>query len=240
MSSAKEVKRKSEGKLSEASAKEKYLYNRVLELEKRNKKLEKKVEKLKKKKKELKEEVAKLRGAVLVQHIANDHDASTSDVEIVEERNFGPRQSNLDEEPAVNTFEPVNSDINCNNADEEAGAVHVEENRGSTIEEAAEKMEVDSSEDLDEEAVDNLSGTASSEVPRRTRNKEKDSKGRRESLLARFSSRNKALKIFGQGSAKPRLVRVQEPQNNWRPPMYLYKIPDLGLEQALKKSIKEY
>ena len=94
------------------------------------------------------------------------------------------------------------------------------------------------SEDLNEEAVDSLSGTASSEVPRRTRNKEKDSKGRRESLLARFSSRNKALKIVG--SAKPRLVRVQEPQNNWRPPMYLYKIPDLGLEQALKKSLKEY
>ena len=64
MSSAKEVKRKSEGKLSEASAKEKYLYNRVLELEKRNQKLEKKVKKLKKKKKELKEEVAKLRGTI--------------------------------------------------------------------------------------------------------------------------------------------------------------------------------
>ena len=245
MSSTNEVKRESEGKLSEANANEKYLYSRVLELEKRNQKLEKKMKKLKKLKKELKEEVAKLRLTSPVQHIAHDHDASTSDVEIVEELNFGPKQSNLDEEQAVNTFEPVNSDINSNNADEEAafqsnGAVHVEENRGSTIEEAAEEMRVDNSEDLNEEAVDSLSGTASSEVPRRTRNKEKDSKGRRESLLARFSSRNKALKIFGQGSGKPQLVRVQKPQNNWRPPMYLYKIPDLGLEQALKKSLKEY
>ena len=240
MSSANEVKRELEGKLSEASANEKYLYSRVLELEKRNKKLEKKVKKLKKRKKELKVDVAKLRGAVLVQHIANDEDASTSDVEIVEELNFGSRQSNLDEEQAVNTFEPVNSDINSNNADEDADALHVDENGGSTIEEAAGEMEVDSSENLDEEAVVSLSGTASSEVPRRTRNKEKDSKGRRESLLARFSSRNKALKIFGQGSGKPQLVRVQKPQNNWRPPMYLYKIPDLGLEQALKKSLKEY
>ena len=43
------------------------------------------MKKLKKKKKELKEEVAKLRGAVPVQHIADDHDASTPDDEIVEE-----------------------------------------------------------------------------------------------------------------------------------------------------------
>ena len=111
MSSTNEVKRESEGKLFEASANEKYLYSRVLELEKRNEKLEKKVKKLKKKKKELKEEVAKLRGTIPVQHI-NDHDASTSDVEIVEELNFGSRQSNLDEEQAVS------SDINSNNVND--------------------------------------------------------------------------------------------------------------------------
>ena len=147
MSSAKEVKRKSEGKLSEASSKEKYLYNRVLELEKRNQKLEKKVKKLKKKKKELKEEVAKLRGAVPVQHIADDHDASASDVEIVEELNFGSRQSNLDEEQAVS------SDINSNNVNEDAAfqsndTAHDQNNWGLTIEEAAEDME-DNSEELD-------------------------------------------------------------------------------------------
>ena len=73
MSSDNEVKWGFEGKLSKANANEKYLYNRVMELEKRNQKLEKKVKKLKRKKKELKEEVAKLRGAVPVQHIANDH-----------------------------------------------------------------------------------------------------------------------------------------------------------------------
>ena len=89
MSSTNEVKRESEGKLAEASANEKFLYSRVLELEKRNQKLEKKVNKLKKTKKELKEEVAKLRGTTSVQHIANDHDASTSDVELLEEPNFG-------------------------------------------------------------------------------------------------------------------------------------------------------
>ena len=61
MSSANEVKREFEGKLSEATANEKFLYNRVMELEKRNQKLEKRVKKLKKRKKELKEEVAKLR-----------------------------------------------------------------------------------------------------------------------------------------------------------------------------------
>ena len=73
-----------------------------MELEKRNQKLKKKVKKLKKKK-ELKEQVLKLRGAFLIQHISNGHDASTSDVEFVEELNFGPRQSNLDEEQAVNS-----------------------------------------------------------------------------------------------------------------------------------------
>ena len=165
MSSTNEVKRESEGKLSEASANEKYLYSRVLELEKRNQKLEKKVKKLKKKKKELKEEVAKLRGAVPVQHIADDHDASTPDDEIFEELNSSSRQSNLDEEQAVN------SDINSNNIDEETafqsnGAAKVVENWGlDIIEEAAEEIEADNSEELDEEAVDNPSGTASSEVP---------------------------------------------------------------------------
>ena len=39
------------------------------------------------------------------------------------------------------------------------------ENRQLTIEEAAEEMEADNSEELDEEAVDNPSGSASSEVP---------------------------------------------------------------------------
>ena len=48
-SSANEVKREVEGKLYEANENEKYLYNRVMELEKRNQKLEKKVKKLKKK-----------------------------------------------------------------------------------------------------------------------------------------------------------------------------------------------
>ena len=51
MSSDNEVKWEFEGKLSEANANEKYLYNRVMELEKRNQKLEKKVKKLKNKKK---------------------------------------------------------------------------------------------------------------------------------------------------------------------------------------------
>ena len=163
MSSTFEVKREYEGKLSEASANEKFLYSRVVELETRNQKLEKKVKKLKKKKKELEEEVAKSRGVVPIQHIANDHDATTSDVEFVEELNFGPRQSNLDVE------QTVNSDINSNNVDEETafqsnGAAQVEENRGSTIEEAAEEMEVDNSDELDEEDVDNPRGTGSSEV----------------------------------------------------------------------------
>ena len=89
MSSDNEVKWGLEGKLSEANANEKYLYSRVVELETRNQKLEKKVKKLKKKKKELKEEVATLRGTTPVQHIADDHDASTSDVELLEEPNFG-------------------------------------------------------------------------------------------------------------------------------------------------------
>ena len=122
------------------------------------------MKRLKKKKKELKEEVAKLRGAVPVQHIADDHDASTPDYEIFEELNFSSRQSNLDEEQAVN------SDVNSNNIDEETafqsnGAAKVVENWGLDIEEAAEEIEADNSEELDGEAVDNPSGTASSEVP---------------------------------------------------------------------------
>ena len=164
MSSTNEVKRESEGKLSEANANEKYLYSRVLELEKRNQKLEKKVNKLKKTKKELKEEVAKLRGTIPVQHGTDDHDASTSDVENVEEPNPGSSQSNRVEEEAVD------SDVNSNNVDKETvsqsiGAAHVEENRGLAIEEAAEEMEGGNSEELDEEAFDNPSVIGSSEVP---------------------------------------------------------------------------
>ena len=122
------------------------------------------MKKLKKLKKELKEEVAKLRLTSPVQHIAHDHDASTSDVEIVEELNFGSRPSNLNEDQAVN------SDINSNKVDEEAafqsnGApAQVEENGRSTIKEAAEEMQAGNSEELDEEAVDNPSGTGSSAV----------------------------------------------------------------------------
>ena len=120
------------------------------------------MKKLKRKKKELKEEVARLRGAVPVQHVADDHDDSTSDVEVVEEPNFGFNQSNLVEEQAVN------SDINSNNGDEETasqskGGAQVEENRELTIEEAAEEMGAD--KELDEEAVDNPAGTGYSEVP---------------------------------------------------------------------------
>ena len=159
MSSTNEVKRESEGKLSEASANEKFLHSRVTELEKKNQKLEKKVKKLKKKKKELKEEVAKLRGAVPVQYGTDDHDASTSDVEVVEEPNIGSRQPNPDEEQAVH------SDVNSNNVDEEAafqsnGAAQVDENGELAIEGAAEEMEAGNSE----EALDNPSGTGSSEV----------------------------------------------------------------------------
>ena len=64
MVSSIEVKKEIEGRLSEANANEKYLYSRVMELEKRNQKLEKRVSKLKRKKKELKQEVAKLRGKI--------------------------------------------------------------------------------------------------------------------------------------------------------------------------------
>ena len=65
-----------------------------------------------KKKKELKEEVATLRGTTPVQHIADDHDASTSDVEVIEEPNLSSGQSNLDGEQAVNR------DINSSYVDE--------------------------------------------------------------------------------------------------------------------------
>merc|ERR1712013_893773 len=83
----------------------------------------------------------------------------TSDVEVVEEPNFDLSQSNLYEEQVVN------SDINSNKETATQSGAQVEENRGSVIEEAAEKMEADNSEELDEEAVDNPSGTGSSEVP---------------------------------------------------------------------------
>ena len=106
-----EVKREVEGKLSEANENEKYLYSRVMELEKRNQLLEKKVKKLKKKKKELKE-VLKLQGRTVVQHLADDHAASTSDVEVIEEPNLSSGQSNLDGEQAVNR------DINSSYVDE--------------------------------------------------------------------------------------------------------------------------
>ena len=64
MSSSTDVKREIVGKLSEANANEKYLYSRVMELEKRNQRLEKRVKKLKRKKEELKQEVAELRGEI--------------------------------------------------------------------------------------------------------------------------------------------------------------------------------
>ena len=64
MQSSLEVKKENEGKLSVANSNEKYLYSRVVELEKRNQRLEKKVNKLKRKKKELKQEVAKLRAKI--------------------------------------------------------------------------------------------------------------------------------------------------------------------------------
>ena len=163
MSSDNEVKWGFEGKLSEANANEKYLYNRVMELEKRNQKLEKKVKKLKKKEKELKDEVAMLQGITPVQHMADDHDASTSDVEVVEEPNHSSGQPNLEEQA-------FDSDVNSNNVDEETafqsnGADQIVENRQLTIEGAAEDIEADNSEELDEEAVDNPSETARSEEP---------------------------------------------------------------------------
>ena len=100
-------------KLSEANANEKYLYGRVMELEKRSQKLEKKVKKLKKRKKELKEEVAKLRGTTSVQHIADDHDASTSDVEVIEELKFGSVPSCHGEEEQA-----INDDVDSNSVDQ--------------------------------------------------------------------------------------------------------------------------
>ena len=64
MSSSMEVKKEIVGQLLEANNNEKYLYNRVMELEKRNQKLEKKVEKLKGKKREMKKELSKLRAKI--------------------------------------------------------------------------------------------------------------------------------------------------------------------------------
>jgi len=161
MSLGNEVKREAEAKLFEANENEKYLYSRVMELEKRNQKLEKKVKKLKKKKKELKEEVTKLRRKTLVQHLADDHDAGTSDIEVVEEPNFGSSSSNHDEEWAEN------DDANVDNIDETAypfnGADEDEEDRGSTIEGASEGFADTSPEELPEEAVDNPSETGCSE-----------------------------------------------------------------------------
>ena len=109
MSLGNEVKREVEGKLSEANENEKYLYSRVMELEKRNQLLEKKVKKLKKKKKELKE-VLKLQGRTVVQHLADDHAASTSDVEVIEELKFGPvPPCHGEEEQAINDDVDSNS-----------------------------------------------------------------------------------------------------------------------------------
>ena len=55
------MKKEIETKLLEANANEKYLYNRVTELEKKNQKLEKKVKKSKRNKKDLKQKVVNLR-----------------------------------------------------------------------------------------------------------------------------------------------------------------------------------
>ena len=162
MSSANEVKREVEGKLSEANENEKYLYSRVMELEKRNQLLEKKVKKLKKKKKELKE-VLKLQGRTVVQHLADDHAASTSDVEVIEELKFGSVPSCHGEEEQA-----INDDVDSNSVKQTTSksndADQIEENRESTVERPAQGLEVDNSEELDGEAVDNPSGTGSSVV----------------------------------------------------------------------------
>merc|ERR1712126_683359 len=120
--------------------------------------------KLKKKNKELKEEVIKSRRKTVVQHLADEHDASTSDVEIIEEPNFGSFPPSYGEEEQA-----VNDDVIGNSVDETTsqsnGADLEEESRESIIEGAAEMIEVDSLEELDKEAVGNPSGTARSEVP---------------------------------------------------------------------------
>merc|ERR1719341_570688 len=91
MASSIEVKKEIEGKLSEANANEKYLYSRVMELEKRNQKLEKKVKKLKRKKKELKQEVSKLREKIQAQgseeadEVTGQDAPAEGEVEVVEE-----------------------------------------------------------------------------------------------------------------------------------------------------------
>ena len=162
MSLGNEVKREVETRLSEANENEKYLYSRVMELEKRNQLLEKKVKKLTKKKMELREEVLKLRGKTVVQHLADDHAASTSDVEIIEEPHFGSAPpSHGEEEQAVN--DGVNSNNNVDDTTSQSiCADQIEANRESTIEEAAQDLEVNSPEELDVEAVDDPSGAGSS------------------------------------------------------------------------------
>ena len=76
------------------------------------------------------------------------------------------QMSKLSRSPNLNEDQVVNSDINSNKetATQSDGGAQVEEDRGSVIEEAAEEMEADKYEKLDEEAVDNPSGTGSSEV----------------------------------------------------------------------------
>ena len=85
---------------------------------------------------------------------------------IVEDLNFGSGQSTFDEEQAVI------SDVNINNGDEETAsqsniADQIVENRRLTTEEASEEKEADNSEELDEEAVDNPSGTVRRHIPMR-------------------------------------------------------------------------
>ena len=199
MSSGNEVKREIEGKLCEATANEKYLYNRVIDLEKRNQKLEKRVKKLKKRKNELKEEVVKLRRT-----IADDHGASTSDVEAIEESNLVSSPSNLDQELSVI------SDVNSNTVDEETDAAQVEENREVTNEEVAQGLEFDNSEELDEEALDNPSGTGSSAVPNQCaqcgkRNKtpyQRSSHGRHK-RVPRVQEADKIVQVFSAHAGGP-------------------------------------
>ena len=69
------VKEEISEQLSEVKASEKFLHNKVLKLEKRNRKLEKKVIKLKAQKRDLKQELAKFRG----------HAQTPQDIEMVDE-----------------------------------------------------------------------------------------------------------------------------------------------------------
>jgi len=147
MSLGNDVKREVEAKLSEVNENKKYLYSRVMELEKRNQKLEKKVKKLEIKKKELKKEVLKLRRKTVVQHLTDDHAASTSDVQINGEFNFGsvPSSHDEEEEQAVNTN--VNSDSVDETTSKSNDADQIEENRESTVGRAVQGLEFDNSED---------------------------------------------------------------------------------------------